>query len=30
LAQLQPLSKDQETQEAVNDWLYWVDRGYAM
>ena len=23
LAQLQPLSKDQETQEAVGDWLYW-------
>jgi calcium binding protein len=27
LAQLRPLSKDQETQEAVGDWLYWVDRG---
>jgi hypothetical protein len=24
------LSKDQETQEAVGDWLYWVDRGYEL
>ena len=30
LAQLRPLSKDIETQEAVGDWLYWVDRGYQM
>ena len=30
LAQLQPLSKDQETREAVGDWLYWVDRGYEL
>ena len=30
LAQLQPLSKDQETQEAVGDWLYWVDRGHEL
>jgi len=30
LAQLQPLSKDQETWEAVGDWLYWVDRGYEL
>jgi hypothetical protein len=30
LAQLQPLSKDQETQEGVGDWLYWVDRGYEL
>jgi hypothetical protein len=30
LAQLQPSSKDQETQEAVGDWLYWVDRGYEL
>ena len=30
LGQLQPLSKDQETQKAVSDWLYWVDRGYQM
>jgi hypothetical protein len=28
LAQLRPLSKDRDTQEAVGDWLYWVDRGY--
>jgi hypothetical protein len=30
LAQLQSLSKDKETQEAVSDWLYWVDYGYEM
>jgi Calcium binding len=30
LAQLQPLSKDQETREGVGDWLYWVDRGYEL
>lgn len=30
LAQLQPLSKDRDTREAVGDWLYWVDRGYEM
>ena len=30
LMQLRPLSKDQETQEAVGDWLYWVDRGYEL
>lgn len=30
LAQLRSLSKDQETQEAVGDWLYWVDRGYEL
>jgi len=30
LAQLQPLSKDQETQEAVGDWLYWIDRGQEL
>ena len=29
LAQLRPLSKDQETQEAVGDWLR-VDRGYGL
>jgi hypothetical protein len=28
LMQLQPLSKDRETLEAVGDWHYWVDRGY--
>jgi hypothetical protein len=30
LAQLQSLSEDQETREAVGDWLYWVDRGYEL
>jgi hypothetical protein len=30
LGQLQPLSKHRETQEAVGDWLYWVDRGYEL
>jgi hypothetical protein len=30
LAQLQPLSKDQDTREAVGDWLYWVDWGYEL
>ena len=30
LAQLRPLSKDRDTQEAIGDWLYWVDRGYEM
>jgi hypothetical protein len=28
LAQLQPLDVDDETQEAIEDWHYWVDRGY--
>jgi hypothetical protein len=30
LSQLQALSEDRETQEAVGDWLYWVDRGYEL
>jgi hypothetical protein len=30
LGQLRPLSKDQETQDAVGDWLYWVDYGYEL
>jgi len=30
LAQLRLLSKDRETQEAIGDWLYWVDRGYEL
>jgi Calcium binding len=30
LAQLQPLSKDQETREGVGDWLYRVDCGYEL
>lgn len=28
LAQLQPVRADEATREAVEDWLYWVDRGY--
>jgi hypothetical protein len=27
LAQLQPIDLDEETQEAVGDWHYWVARG---
>jgi len=30
LAQLQPLEVDEETQEAVADWHYWVARGYEL
>ena len=30
LAQLLPLSKDQETREAAGNWLSWVDRGYEL
>jgi Calcium binding len=30
LVQLQPLSYDRATQEAIDDWLYWVDRGYEL
>src|SRR5262245_41747868 len=30
LGELQPLSKNRETQEAVGDWLYWLDRGYEL
>jgi hypothetical protein len=28
LAQLQPLDADEDTQEAIADWYYWVARGY--
>lgn len=28
LAQLEPISADEDTTEAVGDWHYWVDRGY--
>lgn len=28
LAQLQPVAVDEETAEAVEDWHYWVARGY--
>jgi len=30
LAQLQPLDVDEETEEAVDDWHYWVARGYQL
>lgn len=29
LAQLQPIDVDDDTQEAVDDWKYWMDRGYC-
>ena len=28
LAQLQPINIDTDTQEAIEDWHYWVARGY--
>jgi hypothetical protein len=28
LAQLEPISTDKATQEAIKDWHYWVQRGY--
>jgi len=28
LSQLEPLDVDSETQEAIEDWHYWVARGY--
>jgi hypothetical protein len=28
LAQLRPVGADEETQQAVEDWHYWVARGY--
>lgn len=28
LHEIQPVEADEETQEAVADWHYWVDRGY--
>jgi hypothetical protein len=28
LAQLEPIRADQATQQAVADWLYWVEQGY--
>jgi len=28
LAQLQPLDVNEQTQEAVEDWHYWMARGY--
>jgi len=29
LAQLEPIDADSETKQAVEDWLYWVERGYS-
>ncbi len=29
LAQLRPIDVDADTQEAVEDWKYWMDRGYC-
>ncbi len=29
LMQLQPVAADEQTQEAVEDWHYWVERGYG-
>jgi hypothetical protein len=28
LAQLEPVTVDDDTQEAIDDWHYWVGRGY--
>jgi hypothetical protein len=28
-SQLEPVNADEETQEAVEDWLYWVGRGHS-
>lgn len=30
LAQLEPLQTDDETEEAIADWHYWVGRGYQL
>ena len=30
LVQLQPMDVDDQTQEAVEDWHYWMDRGYEL
>lgn len=30
LAQLEPVDVDEETQEAIADWHYWVKRGYQL
>jgi len=29
-AQLQPVDVDEQTEEAVADWQYWVARGYEL
>jgi hypothetical protein len=30
LAQLEPVDVDDDTQEAIEDWQYWVKRGYQL
>jgi hypothetical protein len=30
LAQLQPVDADEETKQAVEDWRYWIERGYQL
>lgn len=30
LAQLEPIDVDESTQEAIEDWHYWVKRGYQL
>jgi len=30
LSQIQPLNVDRNTQEAIEDWHYWVSRGYEL
>ena len=30
LMQLEGIDVDEETQQAIEDWHYWVDRGYEM
>ena len=30
LSQLKPLKVDQETQEAIEDWHYWIAQGYKL
>lgn len=30
LSHLEPIAADDETQEAVKDWHYWVDKGYEL
>jgi len=30
LMQLEGIDVDEETQRAIEDWRYWVDRGYEM
>jgi hypothetical protein len=30
LVQLETLDKDEERQEAMGDWRYWIERGYQL